>query len=114
MAASPSEDLIATWTLVVTVPPPGPSFSGYKACHVLVEFRSNRSDSDIFSYILSLITFTFILSKMSAVLYSLVSALVLSQGALAVGTAFGYAAGTTGGGSATPAVPSSTAELVSW
>lgn len=47
-------------------------------------------------------------------LYSLVSALLLSQGALAVGTAFGYAAGTTGGGSATPAVPSSTAQLVSW
>jgi pectin lyase len=51
---------------------------------------------------------------MSAMLYSLVSALLLSNGALAVGTAFGYAAGTTGGGSATPAVPSSTAQLVSW
>ncbi|KAB5588372.1 hypothetical protein CTheo_8185 [Ceratobasidium theobromae] len=51
---------------------------------------------------------------MSAVLYSVVSALLLSKGALAVGTAFGYAAGTTGGGSASPAVPSSTAELVSW
>jgi hypothetical protein len=53
-------------------------------------------------------------SVMSAVLYSLVSVLVCSQGVLAVGTAFGYAAGTTGGGSATPAVPSSTTELVSW
>ena len=51
---------------------------------------------------------------MSTVLYSLVSALLLSQGALAVGTPFGYAAGTTGGGSATPAIPSSTAQLVSW
>ncbi|KAG9081818.1 hypothetical protein FRC06_005377, partial [Ceratobasidium sp. 370] len=51
---------------------------------------------------------------MSAVLYSLVSALVFSQGALAIGTAFGYAAGTTGGGSATPAIPSSAAQLVNW
>ncbi|CAE6406462.1 unnamed protein product [Rhizoctonia solani] len=51
---------------------------------------------------------------MSAMLYSLVSALLLSKGALAIGTPFGYAAGTTGGGSASPAVPSSTAQLVSW
>ncbi|KAG8740811.1 hypothetical protein FRC10_003876 [Ceratobasidium sp. 414] len=51
---------------------------------------------------------------MSAVLSSLISALLFSQGALAVGTAFGYAVGTTGGGSATPAIPSSTAQLVSW
>ncbi|KAJ1304539.1 hypothetical protein OPQ81_005680 [Rhizoctonia solani] len=51
---------------------------------------------------------------MSTMLYSLVSVLLLSQSALAVGTPFGYAAGTTGGGSATPAVPSSTAQLVSW
>ncbi|KAF8705914.1 Pectate lyase, partial [Rhizoctonia solani] len=51
---------------------------------------------------------------MSTILYSLVSALLLSNGAFAVGTPFGYAAGTTGGGSASPAVPSSTAQLVSW
>ncbi|KEP55804.1 pectin lyase [Rhizoctonia solani 123E] len=51
---------------------------------------------------------------MSAMLFSLVSALLLSKGALAIGTPFGYAAGTTGGGSASPAVPSSTAQLVSW
>ncbi|KAG8701603.1 hypothetical protein FRC11_012034, partial [Ceratobasidium sp. 423] len=51
---------------------------------------------------------------MSLLLKSLVAALVAAHGALAVGTPFGYAAGTTGGGSATVAVPSSTAELVSW
>ncbi|CAE6375881.1 unnamed protein product [Rhizoctonia solani] len=51
---------------------------------------------------------------MSLILKSIVAALVASQGALAIGTAFGYAAGTTGGGSAAPAVPSSPAQLVSW
>lgn len=34
--------------------------------------------------------------------------------ALAVGTALGFGSATTGGGSATAAVPSSNAELLSW
>lgn len=51
---------------------------------------------------------------MSLILKSLAAALIASQGALAVGTAFGYGAGTTGGGNLTPAVPSSPAQLASW
>ncbi|CAE6447203.1 unnamed protein product [Rhizoctonia solani] len=51
---------------------------------------------------------------MSIIFKSIIAALVATHGALAVGTPFGYAAGTTGGGSAAAAVPSSTAELVSW
>ncbi|CAE6435064.1 hypothetical protein RSOLAG1IB_10822 [Rhizoctonia solani AG-1 IB] len=51
---------------------------------------------------------------MSLILKSIVAALIASQGAFAIGTAFGYGAGTTGGGNAAPAVPSSTAQLVSW
>ncbi|CAE6538383.1 unnamed protein product [Rhizoctonia solani] len=46
--------------------------------------------------------------------FSLITVLVAAHGALAVGTPFGYAAGTTGGGNAAPAVPSSTSQLVSW
>lgn len=41
-------------------------------------------------------------------------ALAFAQKTLAVGTPFGQAAGTTGGGSATAAVPSSLAELTTW
>lgn len=51
---------------------------------------------------------------MSILLKSILASLVASQGALAIGTPFGYGAGATGGGSATAAVPSSTAELISW
>ncbi|KAF8672499.1 Pectate lyase [Rhizoctonia solani] len=51
---------------------------------------------------------------MSLLLKSILAALVASQGAFAIGTPFGYAAGTTGGGNAAAAVPSSTAQLVSW
>ncbi|KAG8762707.1 hypothetical protein FRC11_007940 [Ceratobasidium sp. 423] len=51
---------------------------------------------------------------MSIVLNSLVAALLCVRGAHAVGTAFGYATGTTGGGSAAAAVPTSTSQLVSW
>ncbi|QRV79560.1 pectate lyase [Ceratobasidium sp. AG-Ba] len=43
-----------------------------------------------------------------------VAALLYLQGVNAVGTPFGYASGTTGGGSAAPAVPASTSQLVSW
>ncbi|KDN43030.1 hypothetical protein RSAG8_06353, partial [Rhizoctonia solani AG-8 WAC10335] len=51
---------------------------------------------------------------MSILLKSIIAALVAAQGALAVGTPFGYASGTTGGGNAAPAAPSSPAQLVSW
>ncbi|CAE6463197.1 unnamed protein product [Rhizoctonia solani] len=51
---------------------------------------------------------------MSPALKTLVTLLATSHGVLAIGTAFGYGAGTTGGGSATAAVPSSTDELISW
>ncbi|CAE6415076.1 unnamed protein product [Rhizoctonia solani] len=51
---------------------------------------------------------------MSTTSYSFVAALLLLKGALAINTPFGYGAGTTGGGSAIAAVPSSTEELVSW
>ncbi|KAF8678221.1 Pectate lyase [Rhizoctonia solani] len=43
-----------------------------------------------------------------------IAALLCVRGAHAVGTAFGYASGTTGGGSAAAAVPTSTSQLVSW
>lgn len=42
------------------------------------------------------------------------AALALLRTASAVGTPFGLAAGTTGGGSATPSVPSSLAQLTTW
>ncbi|KAF8608769.1 putative pectin lyase precursor [Ceratobasidium sp. AG-I] len=51
---------------------------------------------------------------MAAIFSSLVAALLCVRGANAVGTAFGYATGTTGGGSAAAAVPTSTAQLVTW
>ncbi|KAJ1304979.1 hypothetical protein OPQ81_000022 [Rhizoctonia solani] len=51
---------------------------------------------------------------MSLLFKAVITALVAAHGTLAVGTAFGYAAGTTGGGNAAPAVPASTAQLVSW
>ncbi|EUC55303.1 pectin lyase, partial [Rhizoctonia solani AG-3 Rhs1AP] len=51
---------------------------------------------------------------MSLALKTLVALLATSHGVLAIGTPFGYGAGTTGGGSATAAVPSSTNELISW
>ncbi|CAE6502897.1 unnamed protein product [Rhizoctonia solani] len=44
-------------------------------------------------------------------LTSLITILLASRPALAAGRAFGFAAGTTGGGSATPIIPSSVAEL---
>ncbi|EUC64277.1 pectin lyase [Rhizoctonia solani AG-3 Rhs1AP] len=47
-------------------------------------------------------------------LSSIVAALLCIRGTDAVGTAFGYASGTTGGGSAAAAVPTSTSQLVSW
>ncbi|CAE6415069.1 unnamed protein product [Rhizoctonia solani] len=47
-------------------------------------------------------------------LSSIVAALLCIRGTHAVGTAFGYASGTTGGGSAAAAVPTSTSQLVSW
>ncbi|KAF5316345.1 hypothetical protein D9619_006542 [Psilocybe cf. subviscida] len=52
--------------------------------------------------------FCFVTSGLLAV------ALFSFPNALAVGTPFGLAAGTTGGGSATPAVPSSIAQLTTW
>ncbi|KAF8750258.1 Pectate lyase [Rhizoctonia solani] len=45
---------------------------------------------------------------------SLAAILVASQGALAVGSPFGFATGTTGGSSAAPATPTSTSQLASW
>ncbi|CAE6518046.1 unnamed protein product [Rhizoctonia solani] len=51
---------------------------------------------------------------MSIALNSIVAALLCIRGVHAVGTAFGYATGTTGGGSAAAAVPTSTSQLVSW
>jgi hypothetical protein len=45
---------------------------------------------------------------------SLAAILVASQGALAVGSPFGFATGTTGSGSAAAATPTSTAQLASW
>ncbi|CEL60944.1 pectate lyase, putative [Rhizoctonia solani AG-1 IB] len=47
-------------------------------------------------------------------LNTFIAALLCVRGAHAVGTAFGYASGTTGGGSAAAAVPTSTSQLVSW
>ncbi|KAG9104341.1 hypothetical protein FRC06_003387 [Ceratobasidium sp. 370] len=51
---------------------------------------------------------------MSALAKTIVAALLYTRRASAVGTAFGYATGTTGGGSAAAAVPTSTSQLVSW
>ncbi|CUA66868.1 hypothetical protein RSOLAG22IIIB_00317 [Rhizoctonia solani] len=51
---------------------------------------------------------------MSIIFSSIVAALLCIRGTHAVGTAFGYASGTTGGGSAAAAVPTSTSQLVSW
>ncbi|KAH7345688.1 putative pectin lyase D [Rhizoctonia solani] len=51
---------------------------------------------------------------MTIALNAIVAALLCIRGAQAVGTAFGYASGTTGGGSAQVAVPTSTSQLVSW
>ncbi|KAJ1302474.1 hypothetical protein OPQ81_002792 [Rhizoctonia solani] len=51
---------------------------------------------------------------MSHLVKTFIAALVAAHGALAVGTPFGYATGTTGGGNAAPSVPSSPAQLVSW
>ncbi|CAE6458955.1 unnamed protein product [Rhizoctonia solani] len=48
------------------------------------------------------------------VLGSLAVILVASRGALAVGSPFGFASGTTGGASAAQAIPTSAAELQSW
>ncbi|KAF8703180.1 Pectate lyase, partial [Rhizoctonia solani] len=45
---------------------------------------------------------------------SLAAILVASQGALAVGSPFGFATGTTGGSTAAPATPTSTSQLASW
>ncbi|CAE7078844.1 unnamed protein product [Rhizoctonia solani] len=51
---------------------------------------------------------------MSIFLSSIFATLLCIRGTHAVGTAFGYASGTTGGGSAAAAVPTSTSQLVSW
>ncbi|CAE6397602.1 unnamed protein product [Rhizoctonia solani] len=51
---------------------------------------------------------------MSVIFSSILAALLCIRGTHAVGTAFGYASGTTGGGSAAAAVPTSTSQLVSW
>ncbi|KAG9110670.1 hypothetical protein FRC07_008162, partial [Ceratobasidium sp. 392] len=51
---------------------------------------------------------------MSSLIATFFLALFSIHGANAVGTAFGYATAATGGGSATPALPSSTSQLVSW
>ncbi|CEL62162.1 hypothetical protein RSOLAG1IB_10257 [Rhizoctonia solani AG-1 IB] len=48
------------------------------------------------------------------ILASIAAALVASKGALAVGSPFGYATGTTGGAGAAQAIPTSTAQLKSW
>ncbi|CAE6517090.1 unnamed protein product [Rhizoctonia solani] len=48
------------------------------------------------------------------ILGSLTAILVASRGALAVGSPFGLASGTTGGASAAQAIPTSAAELKSW
>ncbi|KAF8737857.1 Pectate lyase, partial [Rhizoctonia solani] len=48
------------------------------------------------------------------VLGSLAAVLFASKGALAVGSAFGFATGTTGGAAAAPATPTSTTQLASW
>ncbi|GAB1527852.1 hypothetical protein RhiTH_011040 [Rhizoctonia solani] len=48
------------------------------------------------------------------ILASLAAALIASKGALAVGSLFGYAKGTTGRAAATQAAPTSTAQLKSW
>lgn len=48
------------------------------------------------------------------VLGSLAAILVASKGAFAVGSPFGFASGTTGGASATQAIPTSAAQLKSW
>ncbi|KAH7333748.1 pectate lyase [Rhizoctonia solani] len=48
------------------------------------------------------------------VLGSLAAILVASRGALAVGSPFGFASGTTGGASAAQAIPTSAAQLKSW
>lgn len=47
-------------------------------------------------------------------LKSLITAVLAARTALAVGTAFGYATGTTGGGNLPPAIPSSPAQLATW
>lgn len=52
--------------------------------------------------------------KMVSRLTFLLTISAFAQRAFAVGTPFGQAAGTTGGGSATAQVPSSLAELTSW
>ncbi|KAG8748238.1 hypothetical protein FRC10_007627 [Ceratobasidium sp. 414] len=51
---------------------------------------------------------------MSVLVGTIVAALLCTRGAGAVGAAFGYATGTTGGGSAAAAVPTSTSQLASW
>ncbi|QRW23565.1 pectate lyase [Rhizoctonia solani] len=51
---------------------------------------------------------------MSLNLKLFVALLATSRGVLAIGTPFGYGAGTTGGEGSTAAVPSSTDELISW
>ncbi|GAB1524367.1 hypothetical protein RhiTH_007521 [Rhizoctonia solani] len=48
------------------------------------------------------------------VIGSLAAVLFASKGALAVGSAFGFATGTTGGAAAAPATPTSTTQLASW
>ncbi|KAF8703177.1 Pectate lyase, partial [Rhizoctonia solani] len=48
------------------------------------------------------------------ILGSLATVLIVSKGALAVGSPFGYATGTTGGASAAQAIPTSAAQLKSW
>ncbi|CAE6442794.1 unnamed protein product [Rhizoctonia solani] len=48
------------------------------------------------------------------VLGSLAAVLFASKGALAVGSPFGFATGTTGGAAAAPATPTSTTQLASW
>ncbi|KAL4947446.1 pectin lyase fold/virulence factor [Aspergillus filifer] len=50
----------------------------------------------------------------SAILYALFAFLIQSATAQVVGTPTGFAAGTTGGGDATPQTPSSLEELVEW
>ncbi|KAG9106145.1 hypothetical protein FRC07_008941, partial [Ceratobasidium sp. 392] len=51
---------------------------------------------------------------MLSLIGTIVATLLYTRSADAVGTAFGYGSGTTGGGSAAAAVPTSTSQLVSW
>ncbi|KAG8723637.1 hypothetical protein FRC09_002358 [Ceratobasidium sp. 395] len=51
---------------------------------------------------------------MSTLTGAIIVSLLSIHGARAVGGAFGYATGTTGGGSAAQAIPSSTSQLISW